>query len=986
MKDGIRPRTGFEAIPPGCVLGLNYSGMHDTSIALVSPEGEVLFACALERLSRIKQDGRPPLELLEGVPWENISVVAISTEREYLPPERPVSRLHPVLLSVPRKTGLVHEDAFHEYLNRLPVPREYVCHQRCHASSAFWPSRFDRALCLTYDGGMANCAWFGGLYEADAKTGLSPLDRFAASHHAKISTLYTSVTALLGFTPNKHEGKITGLAAYGRPSERCRAVLNRLFCERYFELEELAEWFFLYDQEMSPLLVVDQARRELLMGELSDISREDIAATVQTMAEDHVLAILGNARAQGWSAENICLSGGLFANVKINQRVKEWGFNGVFVSPPMTDDGTALGAALDVASRGERFRRAPVRQVFWGCGFDLGQIEQTLRRWELKYEKVDSAATRLAEELAHGSVLAVFQGRMEFGPRALGNRSILSQAGDPKINQELNARLLRTEFMPFAPITRMEDAAECYSGLSGAEHAAEFMTITTACTETMRARCPAVVHVDGTARPQLVSREQHPLLHEVLTAYRRISGNPALINTSFNVHEEPIVCSPDDAVEGFLESGLDFLYFEGGYLVAFADNRGKALEHLQCKRGEMSRDAQAMRQIAQELFRRLRDKRDEEERKEREIARVHETAEERLMALKQTTEEKDRQILGLQRVCEERLALIHELHAANALIRKLSIFRHKTRNALVRPFRRLGLGHPFRNVFRECFRIAPQHPPVPIRTERYPEQGVHDCDLPRISIVTPSFMQCRFLEHTIQSVLSQCYPCLEYVVQDGGSTDGTLELLKRYDSRAVRWRSARDGGQADAVARGFEGSTGEVMAWLNSDDLFLPGALGYVGGYFARHPEVDVIYGHRVLIDGEGLEVGRWVLPRHCGRDLRWVDYVPQETLFWRRSVWERVNGIDTGFHFALDWDLLLRFQNAGARIRRVPYFLACFRTHPEQKTSRYLDAAGASEMARIRRREHGREVDQRECDRASDRIKLRSYFTARLLEMGVRW
>jgi glycosyltransferase involved in cell wall biosynthesis len=210
----------------------------------------------------------------------------------------------------------------------------------------------------------------------------------------------------------------------------------------------------------------------------------------------------------------------------------------------------------------------------------------------------------------------------------------------------------------------------------------------------------------------------------------------------------------------------------------------------------------------------------------------------------------------------------------------------------------------------------------------------------------------------MDSVLDQEYPALEYVVQDGGSNDETLDILKEYGDRLTHTASEQDSGMAQAINRGFAHTSGEIMAYLNADDLLLPGALHYIGAYFARHPEVDVIYSHRVVIDAADAEVGRWIMPTHDDAVLSWVDYVPQETLFWRRSIWEKAGGwMDESFRFALDWDLLLRFRSAGARFVRVPRFLGAFRVHAEQKTARELRGLGFDEMDRLREREVGRTV-----------------------------
>jgi glycosyltransferase involved in cell wall biosynthesis len=247
------------------------------------------------------------------------------------------------------------------------------------------------------------------------------------------------------------------------------------------------------------------------------------------------------------------------------------------------------------------------------------------------------------------------------------------------------------------------------------------------------------------------------------------------------------------------------------------------------------------------------------------------------------------------------------------------------------------------------------HPPRPLRIPARYRRIVPPQPAPRISLVTPSYNQAAFLEATMRSVLDQGYPALEYVVQDGGSKDGTPVILEQYRDRLLHVESVKDNGQADAINRGFRHATGEILAWLNSDDLLLPGSLAAVARYFADHPDVDVVYGHRVLIDHKGREIGRWLLPPQDDHVLRWVDYVPQETLFWRRRIWEAVGGrVDDTFQFALDWDLLLRFQAAGAKIVRLPQFLGAFRVHPGQKTSADMTTIGRREIERLWMRLHG--------------------------------
>ena len=281
--------------------------------------------------------------------------------------------------------------------------------------------------------------------------------------------------------------------------------------------------------------------------------------------------------------------------------------------------------------------------------------------------------------------------------------------------------------------------------------------------------------------------------------------------------------------------------------------------------------------------------------------------------------------------------------------------------------------------------VLQQHAPRPMTLEKFPRPRLASRKLPTIAIVTPSYMQGRFVEQTLLSVIDQGYPKLRYAVQDAGSTDETVEILKKHSSRITSWISQPDTGQARAVACGFEKITGDVMAWLNSDDLVMPGALRFVGEYFRRHPEVDVIYGHRVVIDENGQEIGRWVLPPHDPEVLRSIDYVPQETLFWRASLWRKVGGISTNFRFALDWDLLLRFQQAGANIVRLPYYLGCFRVHTLQKTSAQMETIGNQEVTFLRSITPGAHTDPAQLSILSQRFKRESALYGWLLRCGIR-
>jgi glycosyltransferase involved in cell wall biosynthesis len=265
----------------------------------------------------------------------------------------------------------------------------------------------------------------------------------------------------------------------------------------------------------------------------------------------------------------------------------------------------------------------------------------------------------------------------------------------------------------------------------------------------------------------------------------------------------------------------------------------------------------------------------------------------------------------------------------------------------------LRLGNRARILLMPRLGNLNQYPPTPLAANRFATNtAVLPVTAPKISIVTPSYQQGKYIGRTIESVLSQGYPNLEYFVQDGLSSDESVDVIKSYANGITGWASEPDGGQSEAINRGLARSSGEIMAWLNSDDMLLPGTLAVVADFFARHPHVDVVYGNRLLIDVGDQEIGRWILPGHSNSVLSWVDFVPQETMFWRRRIWEKVGSrIDESYRFAMDWDLLLRFRDAGAQFAHIPKFLGAFRIHDRQKTSAQINQVGMQEMNRLRER-----------------------------------
>ncbi len=221
---------------------------------------------------------------------------------------------------------------------------------------------------------------------------------------------------------------------------------------------------------------------------------------------------------------------------------------------------------------------------------------------------------------------------------------------------------------------------------------------------------------------------------------------------------------------------------------------------------------------------------------------------------------------------------------------------------------------------------------------------------PRISIVTPSYNQGKYIERTVRSVLLQRYPNLDYILMDGGSTDDTVSRLAPYKDRFTFFSSEPDNGQADAIAKGFARSSGDIMAYLNSDDLLAPDALHFVANFFERNPAVDFIYSHRCTVDENDKVLWYWILPPHLNFFMKRWDLIPQETCFWRRRVFEKAGNVDPSYHFAMDYDLFVRFMNLG-RVRRINRFFGAFRQHSESKTTQLLGIMGRREMLRVRQK-----------------------------------
>ncbi len=549
---------------------------HDCNVTVMSPSGEIIFASGEERFNREKMYAGFPAQALDYVLntyGENVLHLATSRMRMR---SKVMRELHFFIASfihkrsAPRfgiwlKNGMNKLFAGRSLETHVGVtginpewPVKNIEHHKSHAAGAFYQSGFDASWIMTLDGegdGYSCC-----FYKADNTAGLK-LRKSYFHNQVTIGRDYEKVTAMLGFHPLKHPGKVTGLAAYGKENASCVDAL-----ETYLSSAWKSQRSQVFDTE-DAYQVIEQSGIEKLRKDRTELfgeyTKEDIAFAVQLLTEQKIMALL-KANISDVSASNICLSGGVFANVAVNRRIKEMGFRNVFVMPAMTDCGLSLGASLQAFP--DKSALSAADTMYYGRSYSANQIKSVLDKQSVAYDVPSNIAQTVAELLVKGHVIARFDGPMEFGPRALGNRSILYHCNDPSVNDWLNKQLKRTEFMPFAPVTMDRFAKDRYVGYNGAERTARFMTITFPCTPLMKDEAPAVVHIDGTARPQIIHENDNPEYYQILNAYYQLTGIPTLVNTSFNMHEEPIVMTPEHALKAFKTSNLDAM-IAGPYLI-----------------------------------------------------------------------------------------------------------------------------------------------------------------------------------------------------------------------------------------------------------------------------------------------------------------------------------------------------------------------------------------------------------------------------------
>src|SRR3984957_6493021 len=564
------------------ILGVYES--HDAGAALYD-DYRLIAAVAQERITRIKGDGlRFPAEAVSeclaqaGLGAGRIEAVAMSrgyypqnyfTARSRWPAPVPRGEVRHLFEAMTRQWIRDPKRAFdaRRFLadqGLLPSRITFYNHHLAHALAALFHTDFEDALIYASDGGgdrvhySARRLVGGRLKELfGGEAGSRSLRRSNSAD--SLGQLYAVANEALGFRRLRHEGKVLGLAAVGEPVH-APALLRHYRVRRDGQIRA--------DVRMGEIVAELQ---ELAAGG----RREDIAASVQQVLEQVTLASLDRIFERE-RPRNLAVSGGVFANVKLTQRIAErFPFDEVFVYPAMSDQGEPAGGVLQFLLERDGLatflaRREKFGNLYFGRDYMAGadQAFSSAGATRLVSEGVVEAAARM---LAERRILGLYLGRCEYGPRALGARPIMASPADRSINDWLNKRLDRTEFMPFAPVVRDARVNEAFDLPRALQYTARYMTVTCDVRPEWRDRIPAVVHVDGTARPQVIRREDNPTYYDILRRFEEISGLPCAINTSFNAHEEPIINRPEEALRALEQGRVDLLVTETGI---FANGAG----------------------------------------------------------------------------------------------------------------------------------------------------------------------------------------------------------------------------------------------------------------------------------------------------------------------------------------------------------------------------------------------------------------------------
>jgi carbamoyltransferase len=553
-------------------LGINYSQMHDSSACIVR-DGELLFAVAEERISRLKHDARFPenaiqacldfarvrAERLDEVcfGWQTAGPVFRHDLKCYATGKMPLTYLDG-LNSTLHFLSMWHQESgakkFAQQFGPTKAKMRFVDHHLAHAISAYAYSGFEEAAIVVMDG---RGAWEATTIWHGRNGRLDPV--LLIPFPDSMGYFYSEFTEFLGFHRNSDEWKVMGLAPYGRPGIDLSAFIDLNVLPYRVHSKQLAA------NGSTPFASMTARLGPARVPE-SDIDERcrNIAYAVQGVCETAMMNVVKMAIGKT-GCRNVCLAGGVALNSKANGKILASGLvDQFFVQPAASDDGVALGAALaPYLDNNGRVPIAAMRHGYWGPSFDDGAIESALKTYKLRYTRVPDPASAAAELLANGKILGWFQGRMEFGPRALGNRSILADPRDPEMNAKVNnAVKFREWWRPFAPSLKKEAAGEYLESATDSP----FMIVTAQVRPEKRSVIPSVTHVDGSARPQTVEKGINPLYWRLIDEFGQRTGVPVVMNTSFNLRGEAIVHTPTDAVRTFFSSGMDALVI-GSFLV-----------------------------------------------------------------------------------------------------------------------------------------------------------------------------------------------------------------------------------------------------------------------------------------------------------------------------------------------------------------------------------------------------------------------------------
>jgi carbamoyltransferase len=553
-------------------LGINYTRMHDSSACVVR-DGELLFAVAEERLSRLKHDASFPRLAIQscldfaGIRAEQVDEVCFgwSTPGPGFRHDLkclaagglPLTYVN-LLTTTLHFLKMWHQEGgaklFAQQFAPTKAKMRFVDHHLAHAISAYGFSGFDDAAVVVMDGRgawEATSIWHGRNGRLEHVLTIPFPD--------SIGYFYSQFTEFLGFQPNSDEWKVMGLAPYGKPGIDLSAFIDLQTMPYRVDTRQVAANGSVSLAMASRLL----GARRVPESEIEE-RHKDIAYAVQEACETAMVNVVKMA-IEKTRCRDVCLAGGVALNSKANGKILASGLVGkFFVQPAASDDGVALGAALAPYLDGNgKLPNREMRHGYWGPGFDDGAIENALRTYKLRYTRISDPASTAAELLSQGKILGWFQGRMEFGPRALGSRSILADPRDPEMNAKVNnAVKFREWWRPFAPSLKKEAAGEYLESATDSP----FMVLTAQVRPEKRSIIPSVTHVDGSARPQTVEKEINPLYWGLIDEFGRRTGVPVIMNTSFNLRGEAIVHTPTDAIRTFFSSGMDALVI-GAFLV-----------------------------------------------------------------------------------------------------------------------------------------------------------------------------------------------------------------------------------------------------------------------------------------------------------------------------------------------------------------------------------------------------------------------------------